>query len=159
MYFNSNIFWNLKDIKEGFAELYMPDHFFDYLSPSDIGTVCGAILANPELQKPINELRIVELCGPELFTQREAFKVLSEGLGREIRVKELNEQEFRAKVSFMPPPVLDSLVNGFRASQEGKGPYAQKGRYEAAVNNLRRYKGGEPMQFSEWVEANKAAFA
>jgi uncharacterized protein YbjT (DUF2867 family) len=159
MYFNSNVFWYLEDIKQDFVELFTPDISFDFLSPSDIGTVCGAILAEPELRKPVNELRTVDLCGPQLFTQREAFNIMSQRLGREIKIKELNEEQFRTKLGHLPPPALDSLVNGFKASQEGHGPYAQKERYEAAVKNLRRYKGAEPMQFGEWVEANKAAFA
>lgn len=159
MYFNSNVFWYLDNIKQGFVELMMPDITFDYISPSDIGTVCGAILADAELRKPINELRTVELCGPKIYTQREAFDILSNTLGREIAIKEIDEEKFRKNMGFMPETVLDSLTNGFKANREGRGPVADKKRYESAVKNLRRYKGAEPLQFGEWVEANKAAFA
>jgi uncharacterized protein YbjT (DUF2867 family) len=161
-YFNSNVMWYLQGIKEGQVGLLYPHITFDFIAPSDIGTACGAILATPELQTPDEgqaDSKVIDLCGPTLLTQYQAYAIMSEALGREIKVKELDEDQFREKLSFFPKPALDAVIGGMRESHEGREPFNRDERYDAAVANLRKYKGAEPMQFGEWVVANKAAFA
>jgi uncharacterized protein YbjT (DUF2867 family) len=158
-YFNSNVFWNREDIKNGEAGLLYPEVKFDFIAPEDIGTVCGAILAEPRFQLPDEgqHSKTVFLCGPELMTQRHAYGIISQTINREIEIKELSEEAWMEKLSYMPKPALDALLNGLRASQKGYDSYP-KDFYEEAVANVKKYKEAEPMTFKEWVEAHKAAF-
>jgi uncharacterized protein YbjT (DUF2867 family) len=152
-YFNSNVLWNKAEFKTGEVGLVYPDVVFDFIAPSDIGIVCGAILSSPPAKS-----ENVYLCGPELITQRKAHEdVIAKALGKEVKVKELNEQQWLEKNSFMPPPVLDSLLTGLRESSQGKSAYPEE-MYGPAVENIRKYKGAEPMGLGEWVEANKGMF-
>ena len=152
---------NLADIKQHKVDLLYPDIKFDYLAPSDIGAVASAVLAEPEFQKP-NEgessSKTIYICGPELLTQEHAYGILAEKLGHEIKVTSVTEDQWRKKLSFMPAPVLDTLIESMRASHEGKQQFSME-RYDEAVENIRRYKGAEPMGFGEWVEVNKGLFA
>jgi uncharacterized protein YbjT (DUF2867 family) len=158
-YFNSNVFWNREDIKNGEAGLLYPEVRFDFIAPEDIGTVCGAILAEPRFQVPDegHHSKTVFLCGPELMTQRHAHAVISQTMNREIEIKELSEEAWMDKLSYMPKPALDALLKGLRASHEGHDSYP-KDFYEVAVANVKKYKEAEPMTFAEWVEVHKAAF-
>jgi uncharacterized protein YbjT (DUF2867 family) len=154
-FFNSNIFWGVEEIKKGEVEILYPNVRYDYLAPSDIGTVCGALLVEASLRKEAGQS--FYLCGPELLTQRDAHAVIGKTLGKEIKVKEIDEQRWFEKMAHMPKPVLDSLVGGLRESNEGNDMYSSI--YEKAVENLRKYLEKEPLKLGEWVEQHKQAFA
>jgi uncharacterized protein YbjT (DUF2867 family) len=159
-YFNTNLYWNKAEIKNGEAGLLYPEIKYDFIAPEDIGTVCGAILAEPAFQTPdagMQKSKIVSLCGPQIMTQRRAHEVIAEVIGREIKVRELSEEEWKAKVSFMPPPARDALLKGMRKSHEGYDLYAD-GFWEDAKASLEKYKKGEAMGFAEWVEAHREEF-
>jgi uncharacterized protein YbjT (DUF2867 family) len=159
-YFNTNIFWNLKEIKNGEVGLLYPEVKFDFIAPEDIGTVCGAILAEPRLQAPDKgqNSKTVFLCGPELMSQRHAHGIIAETINHEIKVTEISEESWAEKLSFMPKPALDSVLNGLRASHMGHDLYP-KDFYEEASMNVKKYKELGPMTFREWVGAHKAEFA
>jgi uncharacterized protein YbjT (DUF2867 family) len=152
-YFNSNVLWNVKEMKTGEVGLLYPDIEFDFLAPIDIGVVCGAILA----QEKYHETKVLYLCGPELMSQERAHGIIGGILGREIKVKALSEEEFLEKHPRVPKPALETLVKGMRESHEGENAYPED-MYSQAVANIRKYKEGEPMKFQEWVEANKEKF-
>jgi uncharacterized protein YbjT (DUF2867 family) len=153
-YFNSNIFWATEDIKKGEVEILYPNVRFDYIAPSDIGVVCGALLTEPRFQKDAGQS--FYLCGPDLFTQRDAHAVIGKALGKEIKVKEIDEKRWFEKMAHMPKPVLDSLVGGLRESNEGKDVYAKI--HGEAVQSLKKYLEKEPTKLREWVEQHKQAF-
>jgi uncharacterized protein YbjT (DUF2867 family) len=152
-YFSSNVLWNKEDIKKGELEIVYPEVKFDYISPTDIGTVCGSILAEEKFRpsKP------VFLCGPALMTQREAHGIIERVLGHELKIKEIDEASWYEKLSYMPKPVLDSLSAWMRDSIAGVDDYATV--YEEGVANIEKYAERQPTKFEEWVQANKDAFA
>jgi uncharacterized protein YbjT (DUF2867 family) len=152
-YFNSNVLWNVKEMKTGEVGLLYPDVTFDFLAPSDIGIVCGAILGQPKY----HETKTMYLCGPEIMSQERAHGIIGEALGREIKVKALSEEQFLEKFPHMPRPALETLVKGMRESHEGQNAYPEE-MYGQAVANIREYKEGEPMKLGEWVEAHKEDF-
>jgi uncharacterized protein YbjT (DUF2867 family) len=154
-YFSSNILWNLKDIKKGEVELLYPNVRFDYLAPSDIGTVCGALLVESRFQKEAGQS--FYLCGPQLLTQREAHAVIGKALGKEIQVKEIDEEKWYKNLEYMPKPVLDTLARGMRESNSGRDSYAKI--YNEAVQNLRKYAEHEPTKLEDWVKENRGIFA
>lgn len=154
-YFSSNVFWYTADIKQGEVELLYPNVRFDYLAPSDIGTVCGTLLAEPRFQKEAGQS--IYLCGPELLTQREGMAVIGKALGKEIKVKEIDEERWFKKLAHMPKPILDTLARGMRESDAGKDDYGKI--YKDAVENVKKYTEREPTKLEDWVKQNKAAFA
>jgi uncharacterized protein YbjT (DUF2867 family) len=153
-YFNSNVLWAAEDIKKGEVEVLYPNIKFDYLAPEDIGTVCGALLAESDFRKSAGPS--IYLCGPELMTQREAQGVIAKALGKETNVKEVGEERYREKMAFMPKPVVDSMLEALRESNEGADAYA--GIYEPGVKSLRMYLEREPMKLGEWVVAHQEKF-
>jgi uncharacterized protein YbjT (DUF2867 family) len=159
-YFNSNVLWNVDEIKKGVVGLLYPDVKFDFIAPSDIGEVCGAILFEEKFQgkDKDQEDRNVYLCGPELISQGDAHGIIARTIGREIKVRELSEEEWREKNKGMPKPALDDLLKGLRESHGGKEAYPKEV-YVPAVENIRKYKEAEPVNFEEWVEAHKDEFA
>ncbi|KAF1936422.1 NAD(P)-binding protein [Clathrospora elynae] len=154
-YFNSNLLWVLDQIKMGAVGVLYPNVKYDYIAPSDIGTVCGALLSEPRFQKEAGPS--FYLYGPELISQRDAWGVIGKALGREITVKEIDEETYHESLAHMPRPVVDAIVNVLKKSNEGHTFYREP--YEEVVNNIRKYAEREPMGLGEWVKANKAAFS
>jgi uncharacterized protein YbjT (DUF2867 family) len=156
-YFNTNLLWNQAQIRNGTAELLYPEVKHDFIAPEDIGAVCGAILAEPRFQKQDAGQRVY-LCGPELMTQRRAQEIIGETIGREIKIKELSEDEWKEKLKgmHMPEPAAEALLKGLRKSHEGADVY--KDVFEEGSANVRKYKEKEAMTFREWVEAHKELF-
>lgn len=155
MYFASNILWYLDGIRQGSVQLLYPEIKFDYISPTDIGTVCGALLSEPRFQ--IEGSQFVPLCGPKLLTQREAMGSIGRALGREIEVQEIDEETWYEKqLKIMPRPVIDSITKGMRASNEGHDSYPD---YDEVSANVSKYAEREPTELADWVRENKTVFA
>ncbi|KAF2792954.1 NAD(P)-binding protein [Melanomma pulvis-pyrius CBS 109.77] len=146
-YFTSNILWNKAGFQKGEIEIVYPSVEFDFIAPEDIGTVAGALLVKGEATKPIN------LCGPKLYSQKEAYEVAGKTLGIDLKVIEIDEETFFEK-TFLPRPIAESIVKGLR---ESSITYPKE-IYEEAVQNIRTYGGIEPTTFTDWVESHKAAF-
>ncbi|KAF3043326.1 hypothetical protein E8E11_003012 [Didymella keratinophila] len=156
MYFTSNVFWYTDGLRQGKVELLYPDIKFDYISPTDIGTVCGAVLGEPRFRS--QHQQVIPLCGPQLHTQREAMGIIGEILGRKIEIEELNEDQFYEKQTKhgMPPPVIKTITEGMRKSNEGHNAYPD---HAELSMNVSKYAERDPMTLADWVSANKAAFA
>jgi uncharacterized protein YbjT (DUF2867 family) len=153
-YFTSNIFWHLNEIRQGKVQLLYPDLKFDYISPTDIGTVCGSLLSEPRFRTKDNQT--VPLCGPELLTQREAMGIIGHTLGRKIEVQEIDEDAWYEKqLKLMPRPVIDSITKNMKASNNGHNPYQN---YAEASANISKYAEREPIKLADWVQANKVDF-
>jgi uncharacterized protein YbjT (DUF2867 family) len=154
-FFASNVFWYLDGIRQGNVELLYPDIKFDYISPIDIGTVCGAVLSEPRFRS--QHQQVIPLCGPELHTQREAMGIIGQTLGRKIEVRELNEDQWYEKLlkQGLPRPVIDSITEGMRASNEGHDAFPD---HAEVSKNVSQYAEGDPMTLADWVNANESAF-
>ena len=162
-FFASNVLmWYSDGLKKGEVEVAHPAAKFDYISPTDIGTVCGAILANPDFQTLDKDstAKSVYLCGPELMTQNNAMDIISKGLGREIKVKEVGQDQWVANFSnpYMRP-AMEGIGEGMQENikTDGRAMYPEE-MYTQSHKNMKTYLGREPTKFSEWVAQNKAAF-
>lgn len=154
MYFASNIFWYVDEIRQGKVQLLYPDIKFDYISPTDIGAVCGSLLSEPRFRTKDNQ--IVPLCGPELHTQREAMGIIGRTLGRKIEVQEIDENAWYEKqLKHMPRQVVETITNGMRASNNGCNFYPD---YAEVSANVLKYAERESIKLAGWVQANKVAF-
>jgi uncharacterized protein YbjT (DUF2867 family) len=156
MYFSTNVLWNKEDMKKGKVGLVYPDIKLDYITPSDIGAVCGALLADPELQQLDleNGTKTIYMCGAELLTQRRAHEIIAEALGREIVVHELDEEAWIQQHSYIPRPVLESTAGLMKKQQEDLFPRELVKEY---VGNVKKYTGREVLKL-DWVKANKELF-
>jgi uncharacterized protein YbjT (DUF2867 family) len=155
MYFTSNVFWYQEGIRQGAVELLYPDVKFDYIAPADIGTVCGAVLAEPRFRSQHEQ--VIPLCGPTLYSQREAMGIIGRTLGRDIVVRELSEEEWVEKQveGGQPRPVVETIAGNMRKSSEGRDAYPD---HAEVKGNVERYAGREAMTLEDWVEDNRAAF-
>ncbi|EOA87223.1 hypothetical protein ACJQWK_10265 [Exserohilum turcicum] len=154
-YFNTNVLWGLEGIKKGRVELIYPNARFDYLAPADIGAVCGALLAEPQLR--LDAGQSIYLCGPDLMTQSEAHSTIARTLGREIQIVEIDEQTWFSRLQHMPRPLLEDLAHDLKENSGGRDLYG--GIYEQAVRNVATYSGREATRLGAWVEANAGVFA
>ncbi|KAI8316037.1 hypothetical protein K4K61_011065 [Colletotrichum sp. SAR11_59] len=149
MYFSSNISSEAEDVKNGEVYLLRPGAISDYLAPEDIGSVAGAKLA-----QPTTESEIIPLCGPDLLSQRDAWEIVSKELGREVKIKEIGEEEFLARQQ-VPPPLARNLADYWLEGEEASARYPAD-RYKEASANMKKYTGREPTTFSQWIKAHKS---
>ncbi|KAF5680284.1 hypothetical protein FDENT_8487 [Fusarium denticulatum] len=154
-YFASNIqmLEDWDEVKSGQLELAHPDAPFDYLAPEDVGTLAGArVAATP----PPAEL-IISQCGPELLSQHAAWKIVSEGLGMDINIKEINSDEHREKLRSrgFPEPMVKSAVE--RLSDLARDPASlyEPETYKEASLNFRKFTGRQPTTFKAWVDKHR----
>jgi hypothetical protein len=91
------------------------------------------------------------------MSQREGYGVVSQAWGKEIKIKEVDEERYLEKFGYIPRPILDTLVQGMRENNSGRHGYGRN--YDKGVENLRRYMEREPTKLEEWVTENKAAFS
>ena len=121
MYFSSNVFWYQSGIQQGSVELLYPEVKFDYIAPADIGAVCGAVLAEPRFRAQREQ--VIPLCGPALYSQREAMGIIAATLGRDVLVREVGEEEWVEKQveGGQPRPVMLTIAGKMRESNDGLG--------------------------------------
>jgi len=152
-YFASNITrWKIEGNE---VKVLYPETKFDWIVPGDIGRVCGTLVAGGWKGE-----NIVRLRGPTLTTQREAIGVVGKVLGKQLQVKEIDEEaglKLFVEVTRLPVPVAEHLVEMIRDSMGPTGMYLGNDNEEAAGNIL-KYGGKKPTTFEEWVVANKKDF-
>ncbi|KAL2018109.1 hypothetical protein VTK56DRAFT_1239 [Thermocarpiscus australiensis] len=143
----------------GEGKLLYPEARFDYITPEDIGRVCGSLLTNgPRALDDDGEA--IDLCGPQLLSLEEAVGIIGKAIGKDLRFEAVTEDEEALKFfvdNGLPEPVAKNLVKSFGEVADGRGA-VEKTRYEKAVANIQKYGGEAPTKFQDWVEANKARF-
>lgn len=154
-YFSSNIqmLEDWDEVKSGQLELAHPDAPFDYLAPEDVGVLAGTqVAANP----PSGEL-VISQCGPELLSQRAAWKVVGEGLGMDISIKEINSDEHREKLRSrgFPEPLIKSAVERLANLARDQESLYEPETYREASMNFRKYTGRQPTTFKAWVDKHR----
>ncbi|RKK35014.1 hypothetical protein BFJ66_g14148 [Fusarium oxysporum f. sp. cepae] len=132
-YFSSNIqmLEDWEEVKSGQLALAHPNAPFDYLAPEDVGALAGA--------------------------RRAAWKVVSEGLGMDISIKEANSDEHREKLKSrgLPERMIKSAVE--RLAYLGRDPAIlyEPETYIAASMNFRKYTGRQLTTFKAWVDKHQ----
>ncbi|KAI1876745.1 uncharacterized protein JN550_000817 [Neoarthrinium moseri] len=163
-YFNTNTLGWKASIRKGKFELIYSAALFDFISPGDIGRVCGALLVEgPQHLETKAGRNVVKLLGPHAMSQRDAAEIVGKAIGKEFEIVELDDEQgvrFYIEEIGAPEPGAKSLVRDLKARAEGGisatgyvGPI-----YEEAIGNIQKYTGRQPTNFSTWVEENKAAY-
>jgi uncharacterized protein YbjT (DUF2867 family) len=154
-YFATNALWWKGMVREGEVKVPFPEAKLDWITPGDIGRVCGALLAAGGGTDGQNA---VPLVGPELVSQRDAVGIIGRAVGRDIKVTELDEEEgldMYVNGYGLPEPVGKQLIDMLRKREESVEFY--KGLEEAA-GNVRKHTGGPPTKLQEWVDEHKQEF-
>jgi uncharacterized protein YbjT (DUF2867 family) len=149
-YFSTNTRPSVPDIVKGRLEAPALKAVFDYISPQDIGSVCGSLLVNQTTEN----LTIVTLCGPTIMTQREAFEAIGRALERPVEVIEMDEETF-VKSGTWPEHRARGMMQLLSSHFDRDTAYPKE-LYEEAAANVKKYSGREPTRLEDWVKANKS---
>ncbi|KAK5653774.1 hypothetical protein OQA88_7932 [Cercophora sp. LCS_1] len=158
-YFASNTrIWG-KMIAAGELKLQAPDAKFDYVSPGDVGEVCGTVLAKgPAI---LEGQHIQEIVAPHVLKQKEAVDIIAQVLGKEISVTTPTREE-GVKIWMeglgLPEPVAQTFYDILEGRvNENDGMY-REGEFQKSVANTQKFLGRPGKKFEQWVEENKGIF-
>lgn len=150
-YFSSNILWFTAGILAGEVRHANPEAEYDWISPEDIGRVCGSILARGLKH------RIVWLMGSERMTLKDAIGVVARALGREIKVTKITAEE--ALDEFLKNGTPEHTARWIvRYITEDAGFEFKTAVVEEARGNVLKYTNRVPVKFDQWVDGNLARF-
>ncbi|KAJ4324571.1 hypothetical protein N0V84_003850 [Fusarium piperis] len=148
MYFNSNLKQEAAGVNKGEITLLRPEAVSDYIAPEDLGSVCGVKLVDHP-----SESEIVPLCGPDLLSQKEAWEIVAQAIGRDLTITEISEDAFIAKKEeTLPSFVAHALAEYFLGDDKARYP---EERYKEASGNIKKYTGRDPIKLSAWIKAHK----
>ncbi|KAJ3050905.1 hypothetical protein HK097_008116 [Rhizophlyctis rosea] len=146
--FTTNTFWWSDEIKQKSSILAAySDSTMAYIDTTDIGNVCASVLVNPPAENHLG----IYLEGPKEVSVREAAKTIGEVVGREVRVEEVSEEEFRKRNTQFPKEALDSILKYQREGMEGFGN-------TSLAANVEKWTGKPATTFRQFVERNKQRF-
>jgi uncharacterized protein YbjT (DUF2867 family) len=158
-YFASNSMQWKTMIRAGEVKILYPDAKFDWISPEDIGRVCGVLAGGSQAAR---EQNAISLYGPELISLRDAVAIMGSVFGKDIKVTELDEQDGleAMKVSGIPEPVAKHLVKVLRIKMglEESDELSVNQAHEEARDNILKYSGKIPTRFEQWTAENKHEF-
>lgn len=150
-YFSSNILWFTAGILAGEVRHANPEAEYDWISPEDIGRVCGSILARGLKH------RIVWLMGSERMALKDAIGVVARALGREIKVTKITAEE--ALDEFLKNGTPEHTARWIvRYITEDAGFEFKTAVVEEARGNVLKYTNRVPVKFDQWVDGNLARF-
>ncbi|MFI8828382.1 NAD(P)H-binding protein [Streptomyces sp. NPDC053431] len=126
--------------------LAYPDAHIAPLHPDDLADIAFEALTGDSLTG-----RALTLTGPESLTFREQLAVLSDAVGRPVRVEHISRAEAERQMGrFMPPAMVGSLLDLWAAACHGP----------ATVADTTATLLGRPARtYRQWARENAAAFA
>ncbi|KAL4900370.1 hypothetical protein BDW74DRAFT_96923 [Aspergillus multicolor] len=155
---NNSLWWSRQIIEDGEVKWAFPEHKFDYISPDDIGAVCGTILAGA--YEGVHESPVC-LFGPETdLSVADAIEVIGRVINKPVKFTKVGPDEqiqVMVEKSGMPEPFARVLTGQLARDSENKGPGVGEMTPEIK-SNVEKYLKRPAMRFSEWVELNKEKF-
>ena len=156
--FVTNLVQYKAGLNTGEVRLFGGNCRYDCITPTDLGTVSGTILA----EGTKNGQRKVYVYGPQIITQADAIKAVGKALNKDVKITAISAEEGLQKSMDhgAPPPIAKYLV-----SKLSQGPEADKEMFEDSklykdgVKNVELYTGKKPTGIEEWVKANRSMFA
>lgn len=162
--FASNILKWKDMVKKGELKVVYPEAGFSYITPEDVGRVCGALLvAGSQVLETKGGCNIVNLTGPNLVSQREAAQVIGKVIGKGLPLVELSEEEgvrFFVDSFGLPESGAKGMVKrlGEMAKTGHTSGEYQGAIYEEAVGNVEKYTGRPSVTLFQWLKENKSSF-
>ncbi|KAL5049658.1 hypothetical protein BDW71DRAFT_152257 [Aspergillus fruticulosus] len=157
-FFASNSRWWQKQIVEdGEVRWAFPDLKLDYISPDDIGAVCGTILAGAFEGEHETS---VFLSGPETdLSVADAIEIIGRAINKPVKSTKISTDEnilVMVEKSGTPEPLARILTDSFAQENENQG--IMRADTPEIRANIERYLKRPATRFSEWVERNKDKF-
>ncbi|MEU2511625.1 NmrA family NAD(P)-binding protein [Streptomyces syringium] len=116
-YFFTNLLLNLEELSQGvLTTTFDPDHPMPWVDPRDIGDVVAARLLNDTW-----EGRVVQaIHGPEDLTFHQVARILTEALGRPVRLNHVSDDAARdaLRAAGLPASAVESIVGMAAGSRE-----------------------------------------
>ncbi|GHG53849.1 NmrA family NAD(P)-binding protein [Streptomyces griseocarneus] len=116
-YFFTNLLLDLEGLSRGvLTTAFDPDRPMPWVDPRDIGDVVAARLLNDTWQG-----RVVQAVhGPEDLTFRQVARILTQALGRTIRIDPVGDDEVRdaLRAAGMPPSAVEGIVGMTAGSRD-----------------------------------------
>jgi uncharacterized protein YbjT (DUF2867 family) len=140
---SNSVRWNPM-FKDGKVKIFCPEAKWDWISPTDIGRVCGTITARGWQAAGKN---IVHLNGPQLMSQRDAVAVIGRALGKEVKVLEIDEAAYMELIvsgAGLPEPIAKHMAKIHIARGAGTDGAFVGQPYEEAVNIFRNMAEENP---------------
>jgi len=145
--FFANIYDDQKTLKE--QSLFyraLGDVKVNWISQEDIGEIAAKALIEPGHHAG----KIYTLCGPDVINGAELAAILSDKIGKKITYIPITDDQLKGAVSFLPPPVIDGLVNMFQQFRTGI--------YAKTTPDVEKVLGKKPRAIADYVAANAADF-
>ncbi|KAL2853334.1 hypothetical protein BJY01DRAFT_73827 [Aspergillus pseudoustus] len=158
-FFASNTLWWQKQIVEDKEVKWaFPDLKFDYITPEDIGAVCGTILAGVVEGEPGSP---VILLGPEEeLTVAGAIEAIAKAINQPVKVTKVSPDEHVQTLvskSGLPEPLAKVLTSNFANLNERQATVDEPLDSRLRVN-VEKYLNRPAMRFADWAERNKEKF-
>ncbi|MFK8907264.1 NAD(P)H-binding protein [Streptomyces sp. YS-3] len=116
-YFFTNLLFDLDGIADGvLTTAFDPDHPMPWVDPRDIGDVVAARLLSDAWQG-----RVVQAVhGPEDLTFRQVARILTDALGRPVRVNPVDDDATRdaLRAAGLPPSAIEGMVGMTAGSRD-----------------------------------------
>ncbi|KAI3054167.1 hypothetical protein CBS147352_3825 [Aspergillus niger] len=161
-FYASNTLWWKASIQNGQVKLAWPTAVFDWISPEDIGGVCGTILARRAQGSDLSLTEsYVNLVGAEQMGVGDAVKTIGKVLGKEVNVTEVEYNvalDSLVNESGLPEPIARSVLEFCQSAANGQS-FIDSPRYGPAVGNIEKYLGRPATRLHEWVEVNREKFS
>jgi len=154
--FATNLLQNKDGIVAGEVKLYGGDFLTDNITPIDMGTVSGTILATQT--GPKDKQDKVYLFGPQVISIADSIRLVGKVLNKEVKITTIGPDEAREQFekNHMPKPFADYMVKKLGEEQnESK----ERPKYREGVDNVERYTGRKATGLEDWVRDNKELFA
>ncbi|KAL4934576.1 NmrA-like family protein [Aspergillus undulatus] len=150
-FFNTNVFWWKKQIDEcGEVKISFPDAKFDYISPDDVGAVCGTILAGVLEGEQETALSLV---GPETdLSVAGAIEIIGRAIDKPMKVTKVSIDE-SVQLMVEKVGIPESQARFMTESFENLGD-GQDISPEVRAN-IERCLKRPATRFFDWVEQNK----
>ncbi|KAM7189031.1 hypothetical protein V8F20_010334 [Naviculisporaceae sp. PSN 640] len=166
-YFASNIFWWKNMVANGEIIATGTEVKFDWIVPDDTGRLSGLILAQGKAAfNGTTKKSPVFLHGPKMISLKEAIRSLSQVLGKEIKVTDVElEEAIRGMVDINGLPEYLARTVVTMVHEQSKKPNSEGSSlylgayYEEGKKNFELYTGRKPTELVDWLEKIKGVFA
>ncbi|NRQ33391.1 NAD(P)H-binding protein [Nonomuraea sp. NN258] len=127
------------------VSLPFPGSYVDPLHEADLAEAAAAVLTDPALGG-----RAYTLTGPDSITCAEQIGVLGRAIGRDIAIKQVTREEWKAEMAdYLPGPIADALLDWQQLND---------GVPTEITTDLEHLIGRPGRPFATWAQEHTAAF-
>lgn len=137
-YFFTNLLFEAESVKAGLLQTVLPlDAPMSWVAPRDIAEVAALAL----LSREWSGRRVQAVHGPEDLTWAQVAKILTEELGRAVRVERIADEQMRLQYlqTGMPPAMADAVLGMSTGLRDGFEPEQERSIVTTTPTQLRSW--------------------